>query len=168
MSISDHMLWTDWREPARAEYVAKRRRLDGQLEEYERQAVRLQEKIEDTRSKIAELDAGARAFGLNEKPPEHSQDEPKPTRRRRGPGGGDPFKEVALQLLKEAHPKPLRAGVIQQEVQKRLGRDFHWKTAGMTLTRFKNDGLVERSGHDWFWKPPRGQVPETEGEAMSE
>jgi len=88
---------------------------------------------------------------------------------------GPLFKDIALQLLKDAYPKPLRAAEVQAAAEAKLSRKFHSKTPGMSLYRLAKEGLVERRGWDWFYLPesekalryeeafPNGAEPSDEG-----
>lgn len=145
----------DWREPAAAEYRAKRQRLVERADAHRRRVEQAQKELNATESEIDDLDRGAKAFGLipaevKSAGPGQTTAAPKAAGR---PGTGHQFKDVALEIMKQRYPQPVRTGDLQASVEAKLGRTFHYKTAGMTLYRFKDDGLVRREGRDWYWVP---------------
>ncbi|WP_126176133.1 hypothetical protein [Tsuneonella rigui] len=63
-------------------------------------------------------------------------------------GGAVTAREIILDELQE---KPgMKAAELKKAIERRLGREVHYKTPGMTLYRLANDGLVRREGHRWF------------------
>jgi len=180
----------DWREAAAAEYGAKRADLLGQRSKAERAIERMQKRLVEIEENIDDLDRGAKAFGLPVAatsatpnplavPPGMlaasaalssvgaavaAAGKSVQTAIQDGLAGqdgtGHQFKDVALDLLAEVYPKSLKAAEVQHFAQIRLGRNFHWKTAGMTLYRLKNEYKVQRRGQNWFF------VPENEREHL--
>ncbi len=144
-----------WKHAAAKDYREKRTDFLRAREREQARVARAQAKIEEIDGQIADLDRGAKAFGL---PVDPASDSPPPTLKPRALGILRPtapialqFKDVALQLLKEAWPDSLTAAEVQDAAQRLLGREFHWKTAGMTLYRLKLDGRVFRQGQQWYF-----------------
>lgn len=151
----------DWRQAAAAEYVERR---DELLRSRERTAARLaqlQNKLVQLDMDLGDLFRGAKAFGLpvaEEIDFSTQRDDGALIVQAKTQGEPGQFKDVALQVLKERFPMTMRAPEVQAEVESRLGRSFHWKTAGMTLYRLKKDGLVNREGQKWAYAHHPGQV----------
>jgi hypothetical protein len=154
----------DWREAAAAEYAARRTALVKSRRLAANRFKRVQEKLQSIETELEELDRGARVFGLalpDEGPPGIEDTVPYTAAdiaaaiARTTPRQAEvrQFKDVALELLAQAYPSPLKAADVQQGASRALGRQFHWKTAGMTLYRLKNDYAVRRSGQDWYFVP---------------
>lgn len=76
---------------------------------------------------------------------------------------GARVRDIALQQLREAGTKGLKASAIRQHIHSVVGRELHGKTVGMTLYRLSREGLVRREGHTWFAVPetvnPGGETP---------
>lgn len=153
------MVNDDWRKGAAAEYAAKRQAA------VERRSAALEDRARAERvaieaeQEIAALDQGARVFGLSV--PEVADvaidlggEGNIVVQAKTTPHAPRQFKDVALSVLKEAYPKPVKAMHVQSAAENELGRQFHWKTAGMTLYRLKQDGLARREGQNWFYAPP--------------
>jgi hypothetical protein len=149
-------LLSDWRQPAAAEYAQTRADHVAKRDRFSRIAKRFSDKAEAENASIAALDAAAQAFGLmlNIDVDRLDADIRAVELQRSGPL----FKDVALRLLKEAYPKPLRAAEVQKLAEAELGRKFHSKTPGMSLYRLAQDGMVERRGWDWFFVPEERQA----------
>jgi len=108
---------------------------------------------------LNDLEATRRTLGL---PPSGAAraEEGEPARR------AGHFKDVALELLKEAYPAPMKASEILAKAEKRLGRKYHPKTAGMSLYRMaspEGGALVRREGHRWYFVPQKTEGPEPTG-----
>lgn len=156
----------DWREAAAAEYAERRAALFRQRDKAAKTLANLERKLRETEEQIAELDRGARVFGLDLpvgsldigmfSPEELNRARPAGLTVNMPPGAGKSrqFKDLALEVLESEYPRPLKAIEVQERVQAELGRTFHWKTAGMTLYRLKNEHAVRRSGQDWYFVPP--------------
>jgi hypothetical protein len=67
------------------------------------------------------------------------------------------IKDLVLQLVERAYPKPVKAVEIRQNLAAQ-GVTLHEKTVGMTLTRWQAKGRVRCDGWNWFF------VPQTEEE----
>lgn len=152
---------TDWRDAASAEYRAKRFDAERRLSSAERAVRKAQERFEAARKEIADLDAGARVFDLELIPFSKS---PAPQARDDVPDAGDgpTAREIILEALEAAYPKPLRAGELKKIVEQRLGREIHYKTPGMTLYRLAEAGAVRRDGYSWYLNPPGPDVDHTQ------
>jgi hypothetical protein len=142
----------DWRVAAAAEYAERRNALMKERNETARLILQAQADLAVLDEEIGELDTSAKVFGLTL--PDNAVQPPKTvgvmTFRDTPPAQ---FKDLALDLLRDASPAPLKAKEIHQAVEARTGRTYHWKTAGMTLYRLSQDGLVKRVGHKWFYVP---------------
>lgn len=134
----------DWKAEAAQVYHEKRRQLLSRREDFTKQIMDLNEKINEIQRQISNLDVGAMAFGLPV-PGLTSGKAPIPRQRL--------FKDVALEKLKEAYPKPLKAAQLKEAVERQLGRTVHPKTPGMSLYRLAQDKLVRREGHKWYFVP---------------
>lgn len=144
----------NWRIAAAVEYTAQRNALLRQLDQAASRLARVREKVAVLEAEIASLDAAAKAFGLQVSPESPTLfDKPMGHHGQAPTEAGGQFKDVALDLLREAYPSSLKASQIQARVQAKLNRTFHWKTAGMTLYRLKQDGHVKREGQNWFYVP---------------
>jgi hypothetical protein len=145
----------DWREAATAEYVDRRRLAAKRREKYAQSIANMQRKMAEADAEIADLDRGAKVFGLaipeGVRIADAAHVEPTNLQRMSADQHGRQFKDIALDVLAKAYPHPLKALDVQRAAEAELGRSFHWKTAGMTLYRLKQDGLVRRSGQNWFW-----------------
>lgn len=141
----------DWRKGAEQEYLDRRQREQKRRDVEVRLLERLESRIARRDETIAELDRAALTFGIQPPAPvrEPSRQNVKPVA-----SAAPQFKDVALDYLKEAHPKTLKAAQIQNRCEILLGRKFHEKTAGMTLYRLAKDGLVRRIGRaHWLYVP---------------
>ena len=69
-----------------------------------------------------------------------------------------PFKERTRELLEEAYPAPMKAAQIRQKIESEQGIKYHQKTAGMSLYRLSQDGIVQRKGTDWYLIPPEQRL----------
>jgi hypothetical protein len=65
------------------------------------------------------------------------------------------IREAVIEELRSAGSKGARASEIRQKVEKRLGRQLHYKTIGMTLYRLSEKGKARREGLTWY-SAPRG------------
>lgn len=147
----------DWREPATEEYLERRDALARRRDKAESTLISLQKKIATLESEIAELDRSARVFGLTV--PGEDGERILFTVQPSGHISGGQFKDVALDYLAEVYPTPKRAIDVQRFVEATLGRSFHWKTAGMTLYRLKNEHKVRREGPRlWAFVPEEERV----------
>jgi hypothetical protein len=152
----------DWRVGAIAEYKSRRQGAIARRSEYVRKLEEAKALIAQADEEISELDRAARAFGLlgaileQADPSELVGSGVKEEPSRAGPL----FKDVALQILKSAYPKAIRAAELQEQIEQRLSRKFHAKTAGMTLYRLAKDGTAERDGWDWYYKPSEEEKQE--------
>lgn len=63
-------------------------------------------------------------------------------------------KDVILTQLRTAFPKGLKAAEIRGVIENIYERHLHEKTVGMTLYRLLKEGLVSRTGRNWFFVPP--------------
>jgi hypothetical protein len=80
------------------------------------------------------------------------------------PPSRKPFKDRALELLRDAYPAPLKAAQIQARIEKEHGSKYHDKTAGMSLYRLSKDNSVRREGKDlWFFVPEDQRNKENPG-----
>jgi pyridoxine 5'-phosphate synthase PdxJ len=68
------------------------------------------------------------------------------------------IREVVLQELKAIGSRGTKAGPLRLRVEKRTGRELHYKTIGMTLYRLSLKGLAHRDGLMWY---PTTKVAET-------
>lgn len=68
------------------------------------------------------------------------------------PERGPAVKDVILEIARQAFPQPVQAKEIRQELLNR-GISTHEKTAGMTCYRWSLDGLMRRSGRNWYFVP---------------
>ena len=172
----------DWRDAAAIEYRDNRAELVRQRARGLKAIERMQKRLGEIDENISDLDRGAKAFGLAmpEVTLDRKQAAVRAAgdemvrqaallQERLGPdakvfnsasdrvfavaGVSRQFKDVALKLLADAYPAPLKAAEVQHHAQIELGREFHWKTAGMTLYRLKNEFKVRRQGQDWFFVP---------------
>lgn len=163
----------NWRAAAAAEYAERRAALLKQRDAYRSRMARLQAKATGVENDLAALDAGARVFGLEvqEQEPARGLFASDPALQDRGAGTPEPrgsgqFKDLALQFLSSQYPRRFRAPEVQAHIEAALGRQFHWKTAGMTLYRLKTEGRVSREGQLWFYVPPDEQDAARERERM--
>lgn len=70
-----------------------------------------------------------------------------------GTGKPKTIREHLIDAAQQAHPNPVRASVLRQELATKFGIKTHEKTVGMTLYRLLKDGLLRRAGRDWFFIP---------------
>ncbi len=154
----------DWRHAAEREYLEKRNKMLAQLEESAVKMKRLHAEINDIAKSIAELDQAARTFGLRAAEEAQQPEKPKVVTPPPTPSKPAPqFKDVALDILREAYPRTCKAADIQEQAEERVGREFHPKTAGMTLYRLSLEGLVERVGRaEWQYVPQEDEGSEAE------
>jgi hypothetical protein len=160
----------DWKQAAAREYAERRAEFVRQRDKGLKAIERMKRRLDEIETQLSDLDRGAKAFGLPV-PEQHSifGDQgpenllvltPNMNRVRSAMAAGRQFKDVALDLLAQAHPRPLKAAEVQEGVERELGREFHWKTAGMTLYRLSKEYKVTRKGQSWFF------VPEDQREAL--
>jgi len=151
----------DWREAATLELTSKRDELLRNRAKAKRAIERMTVRLGEIDTELEDLSRGAKALGLQmdlaELPASEAMREPSEQKARRQ-GSAPQFKDVALEYLAQVYPEARRATEIQDHVQKVLRREFHWKTAGMTLYRLKEGRKVDRVGQQWFF------VPESERE----
>lgn len=136
----------DWREGARAEYREKRAALVKNVASAVKAEARAVQRRTEYEQQLADLDAGARAFGLEVDPAGQPSPEPKPPH----DDGQVPVKDIVLRALARQHPLPLRAKALRAIIEAELGRAVHYKTPGMTLYRLAENRLVRREGLDWY------------------
>lgn len=149
---------TDWRKAAFADYVERRRVKSEEFQNAKQQAERYVAIAKTREIELAELDKAVKVLGIvfePEKPvdSETSKSSPPTT------GEAPVFKELALEALRAVHPASMRAAQVQAEAERKAARKFHEKTAGMTLFRLSKDGLVRRSGWDWYYVPENERLP---------
>lgn len=161
----------DWREAAAAELTATRAELLRNRQKAQKAMERMQRRLDEIETELSDLDRGARALGLPMAAPvvrpvagAARSDGPffqQPVARRGDSPAPLQFKDVALDYLADVHPASRKATDVQAHVEEVLGRTFHWKTAGMTLYRLKNEHKVRRAGQQWSF------VPISEREALA-
>jgi hypothetical protein len=73
----------------------------------------------------------------------------------RAPGEHQPrvFKDLSVEVLRNAYPRSMKAIEIQAYIERKLAKKFHPKTAGMTLFRLSREGVVVRSRWTWTFVP---------------
>lgn len=148
----------DWRKAAAAEYAQRRDALVRERNAKLQQSAQLRAEADALEEELGDLDRSAKVFGLTP---------PAPTAQLQKTFGvltfrDDPpkqFKDLALELLRQAFPGPMKAKEIQEAIQAHTGRAYHWKTAGMTLYRLAQDCLVRRVGHKWYYLPEDERGP---------
>lgn len=140
----------NWREAAKRELAEEVSAESSALSRDIAARNELDEKIEARRSGIqAKLDA-ARALGMDLEPADFVE-QPKSDPKRAPASGGDvTAREVILDALREAFPKPMKAAQLREIIEERLGREIHYKTPGMTLYRLAEANEVYRKGHQWY------------------
>ena len=75
-----------------------------------------------------------------------------------------PIREAILKLAEAAYPHPVRASMLQAELEKTRG-PLHYKTVGMTLYRLSKEGRMQRRGQkDWFYVPAIAETKNPGGE----
>ena len=151
---------TDWRKPALAEYLERRAIKSKEIAEARSNAERFLTIAKAREIELTELDKAAAVLGIS-KPAQAAaaiatadatlSAQATVTRGTADARGG--FKEQAIEVLKASYPTPMRAAEVQQAVERKLLRQFHEKTAGMTLFRLSKDGVVRRSGWEWYFVP---------------
>lgn len=62
-------------------------------------------------------------------------------------------KEHAIEAAHRSYPNPIRSSALRRQLDA-LGIKVHEKTIGMTFYRLSRDGVLRRSGWDWFFVPP--------------
>jgi hypothetical protein len=142
----------DWKAAAAKEISERRERLMQRGDQLNRVLERADKRFEAVKREIIELERSAKVLGI---PFDDVAEAVAPRLRRGAPQerGEKAFKDVALSALAYVFPASLRAKQIQEHVQKELDREFHPKTAGMTLYRLSQDNLVRREEADWFFVP---------------
>jgi hypothetical protein len=78
---------------------------------------------------------------------------------------GASIRELTLEYLAAAAPAGLKASEVQALIEGRRKTNLHPKTAGMTLYRLSQDGLVRREGRMWFYVPPNAEAKNPGGGA---
>jgi hypothetical protein len=164
----------DWRKPALAEYLERRSFKIKEISEARANAERFATITKARESELADLDKAAAVLGISNPP--RPQDgiaaNISATANIRASvtvtdGDGEEvrggFKEQAVEALRKSYPNPLRAAEVQKAVERKLLRQFHEKTAGMTLFRLSKDGVVRRSGWDWYFVPENDRKPHDVG-----
>jgi len=76
------------------------------------------------------------------------------------------IKDSAIEMARDAYPEPIRASALRKQLEDR-GIKSHWKTAGMTLNRLVQEGILRREGRNWFFVPENERqisVPDQEEE----
>jgi hypothetical protein len=146
----------DWRKGFAEEYAAQRAIAVDLRKQGLAARIAAENQVMEAEQRIALLDQGARAFGV---PVENTEVASGNGAIATKPIAATPekpsqFKDIALELLKEAFPRPVKAAHVQSAAEAETGRVFHWKTAGMTLYRLKQDGLARREGQNWYFVPP--------------
>jgi hypothetical protein len=150
----------DWRTPATLEYRAKRADLQKRLSAAARAEQRAAERRADLETQLNDLDAGARAFGLETSSVPETAAPPSGGIGAAVEGGSPLVREIIMSALEAAYPKGLRAKQLKAIIEQRLGREIHYKTPGMTLYRLETSQDVRREGYDWFLaNPPARFVP---------
>ena len=137
----------DWKKGARAEYLSKRADLSKKLAAAERAERKAGERVSALNRQLQDLEAGARAFGLDDLP---QMDEAAIAEAISVRDGAQGAKEIILDALAERFPAPMKAKELKAVIEAKLGRAVHPKTPGMTLYRLAEDGLVRRDFHDWY------------------
>lgn len=66
------------------------------------------------------------------------------------PLGDQTIREAVLEHLRAAGPRGMKARAIRELIEKKLGRELHYKTVGMTLYRLSERGLAHREGYTWY------------------
>lgn len=159
------MAHQDWREPASAEYREKRAAALKKLAVAKKAQQKAQERVEEAEREVGDLDAGARAFGLDlaivsqEGRTVIEVKRAESDTATESPGAIDEpsTREIILEALEDAYPNPLKARELKMIIEQRLGRPIHYKTPGMTLYRLALHQAVHRAGNNWFWSPPATQ-----------
>jgi hypothetical protein len=91
-------------------------------------------------------------------PPDERGQEGSPGAQTETEQGSSTVREIILEELKKASESGRKAAELRDVVSRALGRAVHEKTAGMTLYRLSQDGLVSRKGHTWFIVPPKAET----------
>jgi hypothetical protein len=69
------------------------------------------------------------------------------------------IRDLVLEAAHQAFPNPIRASAVRKDIERLRGSQLHEKTIGMTLYRLSQEGLVRRSGIDWFFCDGRDGSP---------
>lgn len=139
----------DWREAAAAELrqkIADELNLIGTFGEQ----IRILQASRDAAAKrVLDINLAAQAIGLDLGPQatvEPPSDQPPHE-------GGAPATARDITLAELAENPGMKSAELRVAIERRLGRQIHYKTPGMTLYRLAEEGLVQREGHRWFLKP---------------
>ena len=137
-----------WKAAAAAEI---REKIDAELKLIETLAEQermLRASSAEASKRIIALHTGAQALGIV------LDDQPVPDAEFKGAAplaGAASAREIVLDELR-ANPG-MKSAELKMAIERRMGRKIHYKTPGMTLYRLAQEGLVERLGHQWFFKP---------------
>lgn len=63
------------------------------------------------------------------------------------------YREAIIEILRGVYPGKLKALEVGERVRSKFRLQAHPKTAGMTLTRLKNEGIVGLDGRHWYFIP---------------
>jgi hypothetical protein len=69
------------------------------------------------------------------------------------PVGDTSIREAVMAELTRAGPRGIKAAAIRAVIEKKFGRELHYKTIGMTLYRLSEKGLVRRERLIWYYVP---------------
>jgi hypothetical protein len=159
---------TDWRIDAYEEYLEKRAILVSAYNDVQRQRRHLDAVEAGIVQQVNDLDNAAQVFGLGGAEADIDSDGPTffdaPAQ-----DGQVGFKELAIEFVAAVFPQPARAAQVRDYVERKLKRSFHEKTAGMTLYRLSQEGIVRREGKgDWYFVPPdRRNSPAPQGKPLT-
>lgn len=67
-------------------------------------------------------------------------------------------RELALEQLKKAGVRGIKARAIREYIEKTYNTKLHEKTVGMTLYRLSQDEMARRDGQTWFFVPPMAET----------
>lgn len=148
----------DWlKQYAQKEYLDRRGKLVLEVTFAEGAVSIAQMELKAKKDALIDLDRAATTFGLDTQPAA-----------RKVAKAGPQLKTIAIEMLMNAYPEPLKASRIETEARALLDKDIHPKSTGMTLYRLLLEGKVRRAGHNWFYVPPdedrrEQESPEREG-----
>jgi hypothetical protein len=143
----------DWRAAARDEYREKRADLERKVGAATKAEKRAAERRAELEQELRDLDAGARAFGIDLLVSDGQGGMVAIEVKAHAEAPESNSREIILTALMEAGPQGLRAKKLKSIIERHLGRSIHYKTPGMTLYRLAGEGLVNRTGYDWFITP---------------
>lgn len=143
----------DWREKAAEEYLRKRQQAHEEHVRLVEARAQIDERLREIVDEVNALDQAANTFELD-LVLQHTGPESGQLFGEDGTLDQKGFKDLTIDLMEQVYPKGIRASEVRAQIERLLRRQFHEKTAGMTLYRLSQEYLVRRDGLLWYWVPP--------------